>query len=123
MSDSAYSNTKIEVYLDERKLHFSSGKELPQEFPVAVGKPITPTPIGTYKIITKIARSGGILGTRWLGLNIPNGPYGIHGTSKPDSIGNAASKGCIRMYNHDVEELFRQVHIGTTVVIKKDRNK
>ncbi|MFN9889342.1 MAG: L,D-transpeptidase, partial [Pseudanabaena sp.] len=31
------------------------------------------------------------------------------------SVGQAASHGCIRMYNEDVRELFSQVNVGTMV--------
>jgi hypothetical protein len=41
--------------------------------------------------------------------------YGIHGTNMPNSIGKAASHGCIRMRNHDVEELFELVQVGDPV--------
>jgi lipoprotein-anchoring transpeptidase ErfK/SrfK len=42
----------------------------------------------------------------------------IHGTtlSMRRSVGTAASYGCIRMYNEDVQDLFNRVHIGTPVV-------
>ncbi|MCL2337426.1 MAG: LysM peptidoglycan-binding domain-containing protein, partial [Firmicutes bacterium] len=72
---------------------------------------------GNYKIINKVVRPGGILGTRWMGLSIPGGIYGIHGTNNPSSIGTAASLGCIRMFNQHVEELFPRVSIGTAVTI------
>jgi lipoprotein-anchoring transpeptidase ErfK/SrfK len=44
--------------------------------------------------------------------------YRIHGTNKPDSIGKAASSGCFRMANEDVEHLYAHVKIGTRVVIR-----
>lgn len=45
--------------------------------------------------------------------------YLIHGTHRynTESIGSAASHGCIRMRNEDVERLSRMVEIGTTVYI------
>jgi lipoprotein-anchoring transpeptidase ErfK/SrfK len=43
--------------------------------------------------------------------------YRIHGTNEPSSIGKAASSGCIRMLNADVEELYRNVKIGTKVIV------
>ncbi|KAB3530498.1 L,D-transpeptidase family protein, partial [Alkaliphilus pronyensis] len=52
--------------------------------------------------------------------NIPWGGYGIHGTDTPESIGTAASRGCIRMYNEDVEELYDIVPLGTPVRITGD---
>ena len=56
-------------------------------------------------------------GTRWLGLNVPWGIFGIHGTNKPYSIGSYASHGCIRMFNRDVEKLYPLIPVGTTVRI------
>jgi lipoprotein-anchoring transpeptidase ErfK/SrfK len=43
--------------------------------------------------------------------------YRIHGTSEPWTIGTEASSGCIRMLNEDIIELFKQVSIGTSVVV------
>jgi len=50
-------------------------------------------------------------------LDIPNGPYGIHGTPHPWTIGKSISHGCVRMYNQEVEELFPQVNVGNSVII------
>lgn len=86
-------------------------------YPCAVGKPSTPSPVGEWVIISKSAHWGEGFGTRWMGLNVPWGIYGIHGTNKPYSIGTAASAGCIRMYNRDVEQLYSWVPIGTKVRI------
>lgn len=83
---------------------------------VATGKPSTPTPTGTYKIIEK-ARWGGGFGSRWMRINVPWGQYGIHGTNRPNSIGYNASHGCVRMKNKDVEELYNMVKYGTTVTL------
>ncbi|KQB76707.1 hypothetical protein AK964_21985, partial [Clostridium butyricum] len=83
----------------------------------AVGKPSTPTPKGTFKIINRAVNPGGPFGARWLGLNIPYGDYGIHGTNNPSSIGKSVSNGCIRMFNNQVIELSNLVPIGTTVTI------
>jgi L,D-transpeptidase ErfK/SrfK len=84
-------------------------------YPVATGKPTTPTPIGTFTIVNKQVNPGGPFGTRWMGLSKPH--YGIHGTNNPASIGTAASNGCVRMFNHDVEDLFNLVSIGVIVRI------
>ncbi len=43
--------------------------------------------------------------------------YRIHGTTQPQTIGTAASNGCIRMVNAHVEDLYSRVPIGTTVVV------
>lgn len=94
---------------------YSQGRPIKQ-YPVAVGKPATPSPPGEWRITRKASWSGGF-GTRWMGLNVPWGIYGIHGTNKPWSIGDAASGGCIRMHNQHVEELFNLVKPGTLVKI------
>ncbi|MGZ9810999.1 L,D-transpeptidase [Pseudoroseicyclus sp. H15] len=44
--------------------------------------------------------------------------YRIHGTNDLTSIGNSGSAGCIRMFNHDVIDLFERVPNGTRVVIR-----
>ncbi|MGF7184194.1 lipoprotein-anchoring transpeptidase ErfK/SrfK [Desulfitispora alkaliphila] len=100
----------------EKKLTLYSGKDVHATFPVAVGKQKTPSPIGEWKVVNKGVWGGGF-GTRWMGLNVPWGIYGIHGTNKPHSIGSNASAGCIRMNNRDVEKLFPLVPVGTPVNI------
>ncbi|WP_018086114.1 L,D-transpeptidase family protein [Desulfurispora thermophila] len=100
-----------------RRLQYFAGGILKATYPVAVGKPATPTPTGHYRIVNKVVNPGGVLGSRWMGLNIPGGNYGIHGTNNPASIGTMASKGCIRMHNRDIESLFPQVPVGTPVII------
>ena len=55
------------------------------------------------------------LGVRALYLGGTN--YRIHGTDAPWTIGTAASKGCIRMYNEDVLDLYPRVPIGTKVTV------
>ena len=47
--------------------------------------------------------------------------YRIHGTDAPWTIGTAASKGCIRMFNQDVIELYQRVRIGTRVTVTWER--
>ena len=50
-------------------------------------------------------------------LYLAGGTYRIHGTDAPWTIGTAASKGCIRMYNEDVLDLYPRVPIGTKVTV------
>lgn len=44
--------------------------------------------------------------------------FRIHGTNDLASIGNADSAGCIRMFNHDVIDLYERVPNGTRVVVR-----
>lgn len=112
------SNVSVLVDLMEQKLYVIDTEKnvIVKEYWIASGKSETPSPVGTWKIISKGEWSGGF-GTRWLGLNVPWGRYGIHGTNRPGSIGQEASHGCIRMFNEDVEELYKMVNYGTIVVI------
>ncbi len=89
-----------------------------KSYHVAIGKEESPTPVGDWIIKRKARHWGTGFGTRWMGLNVPWGLYGIHGTNKPWSIGSAASHGCIRMLNRDVEELYDLVAEGSRVSIK-----
>jgi lipoprotein-anchoring transpeptidase ErfK/SrfK len=50
-------------------------------------------------------------------LTLAGGEYAIHGTNVPRSIGGYVSYGCIRMYNHDITDLFGRVSVGTPVVV------
>jgi L,D-transpeptidase ErfK/SrfK len=103
-----------------------------KSYPIAIGTEFNPSVLAETTIINKVAdptyyppnaAARGLepippgpdnpVGTRWLGLGLSG--YGIHGTNNPQSIGSAASSGCIRMHNHDVEELTELVRIGTPV--------
>ena len=55
------------------------------------------------------------LGVRALYLG--SSTYRIHGTDAPWTIGAAVSKGCIRMYNQDVIDLYPRVAVGTKVIV------
>lgn len=86
-----------------------------RSFPVAIGKLETPSPIGSWKVLSKGYWAKG--DTKWLGLSVPFGIYGIHGTNKPWSIGRRASNGCIRMFNHHIETIYQWVNPGVPVYI------
>lgn len=110
---------KRDIVIDSTKRTltlFIDGKQYSQ-YPVAVGKYDTPTPIGNFQIIKKSTDWGGGFGSRWLGLNVPWGIYGIHGTNKPHAISSYASHGCIRMHNESVKKLYPLVTLNTRVII------
>lgn len=104
-----------------------------KEYPVGVGKSLTPTPLGRFKIVRKIHNPAWInpyrqstvvppgernpIGKYWLGfaMNKKSQEYGFHATSDLSSVGQASTHGCIRMYPDDVKELFGLVKLGTLV--------
>lgn len=108
---------KLVIRINDRVLELYDNGRLFKRYRVAVGKKATPTPIGEWNIQYKCWSPREITGTRWMGLDIPWGSYGIHGTSAPWSIGSFASQGCIRMRNQDSEELYEWVPEGTPVDI------
>ena len=109
-------NMLIQINLQERRLYLYQRELLYNSYPIAIGKPSTPSPIGSWTIVNKKIMDGRqVYGTRWMGLSKPN--YGVHGTNNPNSIGKAVSLGCIRMYNHDIESVFSLVSLGTHVEI------
>jgi L,D-transpeptidase catalytic domain len=123
----------IVVSLEDRKLALLEDGKVKKVYPVAVGKPSTPSPVGTFTIERRAvnptyshdgkvvpAGPGNPVGTRWMGLSVHG--YGIHGTNEPRSIGKAASHGCIRMARADLEELYPQMQVGDTVVLIGQRN-
>ncbi|MGQ9778615.1 MAG: LysM peptidoglycan-binding domain-containing protein [Bacillota bacterium] len=105
----------VEVNLGERVLRLVKDNTVVATYPVAIGKPATPTPVGVFSVLNKALNPGGVFGTRWLGVT-PQG-VGIHGTNVPASIGLAVSNGCIRMFNRDVEEIFPLLNVGVPVLI------
>jgi lipoprotein-anchoring transpeptidase ErfK/SrfK len=124
--------TRIVVSIPDRKLVLLRGVRVMKVYDVAVGKPSTPSPTGEFRIANRIPNptwygpakvvgpgKSNPLGTRWMGLSYRG--YGIHGTNVPGSIGKAASHGCIRMRQRDVEELFELVDVGTTVELHGER--
>jgi hypothetical protein len=135
----ASSKLWIVVNKSNRNLTVYWNKTAIRKFPVALGRTNYVTPEGKFKIKSKVVNprwSGGghaapvnggdkknPLGKRWLGLTIGNkNKYGIHGNNNPYSIGQNVSRGCIRMINSDVEELYRSVAKGTPVWIGTDRD-
>jgi lipoprotein-anchoring transpeptidase ErfK/SrfK len=120
---------KVLVSIPHRQLALIQDGTVAQVYPVAVGAPGSPSPTGTFEIKNRLVKPtyfhpGTVitagpdnpLGTRWIGLSTKG--YGIHGTNVEDSIGKAASHGCIRMHRADLEELFATLQVGDEVEIR-----
>ena len=108
----------IHIDVPAKRLTLFQGDEIARSWPVATGAWDTPTPIGVFSITHRFSGNMCGFGTCFLGLNVPWGNYGIHGTNKPETIGSNASHGCIRMHVKDAEELYALVPNGTQVVIE-----
>lgn len=123
-------NYRLVVNLSEVTLSVYLNERLVKVYPVAVGREGCCTPPGEFEIINKLidpvwyspdgfrwpfGHPENILGTRWMGICKPG--FGIHGTTLPETIGQRATQGCVRMLNEDVEKLFDLVTPGTPVII------
>jgi LysM repeat protein len=106
-----------------------------RRYEIGIGRSDSPTPSGLFKVGTKLINptyypppsdtehrrplpSGhpdNPLGTRWIDIGLG---YGIHGTIQPDSIGQEMSRGCIRMRNEHVEELYDMLSESSRVLIR-----
>jgi len=124
---------EIIVSLADHKLALVENGEIKKIYSVAVGKPSTPSPEGTFTIARRVKNPtyhhdgktvlpgpGNPVGTRWMGLSKTG--YGIHGTNEPKSIGKSASHGCIRMAKADLEEFYELVSVGDTVRLVGQRD-
>ncbi|MBW4519891.1 MAG: L,D-transpeptidase [Scytolyngbya sp. HA4215-MV1] len=127
---------RLEISLSKRTLSVFQGEVLLNRYPVAVGRAGWETPVGQFKVLQKIHKpdwknpfNGDIipggdpenpLGQYWIGFwSNGKNSIGLHGTPNPKSVGRAASHGCVRMYNKDIEELFPKVKSGTLVIVTR----
>jgi L,D-transpeptidase ErfK/SrfK len=128
----------IVINLAELRLYYFVPGKPPRSFPLGIGREGKETPLGRTTVLRKRAHPVWIP-TRSereedpeLPALVEPGPdnpmgdyalylgwsgYAIHATNKPYSIGRRDSHGCIRMYPEDVEVLFREVTIGTSVTV------
>ena len=134
-ADLASDPSGVEIHVS-KKLHrmdIYRDSMLIQSYQVGLGANSS-TPVGAFPIVSRAKQPdykapdgsitpGGLqnnpLGTRWMGLAVKGRTgIGIHGTTDPDSIGDDKSKGCIRMRNEDVENLYDQFHKIAKVIIE-----
>lgn len=126
----------IVVDRDARWLLYQFGDEVAAAYEVAIGRPDHETTPGRYEVDkleekpmwfpegrepVPFGDPRNPLGTRWIGWNpIEGGKAGLgfHGTNEPDTVGSAASDGCVRMHNADVEVLYKLVPRGTPILVR-----
>lgn len=134
MSKSAATeNNRLVLSLRSRRVYLYQGEMLVSSYPVAVGTAETPTPQGEFAVSKMVVDPvwqspwtgevhdpgpNSALGLRWIEFaSTDAGSFGFHGTPTVESIGHAASNGCVRMYNEDVVALYSQISVGTPVLI------
>lgn len=119
------------VDLSERLALYMMGDEVVALWEVAIGREGRTRP-GRYRAGEKLEEppwfrpGGGVvpygdpenpLGTRWIAWDGSQG-LGFHGTDEPETIGQAASDGCVRMRNEDVEQLFEILPRGAEIEVR-----
>ncbi len=125
---------RLVLRLRERRVYVYRQNKVQASFRVAVGKGGWETPTGNFKITHMIkdpvwehpwtgelvpAGPDNPLGTRWIGFwTDGKNVIGFHGTPNPESIGRAASHGCVRMFDKDAQALFEKVEVGTPVIVE-----
>jgi len=129
---------RIKVQRQKYQMSVYLQEILVRSYPVGLGKPGRGTPTGLWLVKLKQMdpswhdkENGKFykpedpenpLGERWIGLEGREGEakgregFGIHGTIKPEEIGQSASRGCIRLLNKNVEELYDLVVEDKTLV-------
>jgi hypothetical protein len=127
----------LAVSRDQRKLRFFVDRKLEKTYDVAIGTAGFATPKGLHEIRTKAVNPAwyvpnkpwaGDLAGKVIPPGDPDNPIkarwmgfwdgaGIHGTADADSIGSAASHGCIRMRVRDVVQLYDRVPLHTPLHI------
>ena len=137
---SGFAPGTIVVKTGERSLYYVLDQQRALRFPVGVGRS-GKTWTGTARVEGKFVRPawsppqeirrdhpglpevipGGAANNPMgeAALTLRGGEYAIHGTNRPQSIGGFVSYGCIRMYNHDIVELYRLVAVGTPVIVEQ----
>lgn len=120
---------RIEVDLSTSSLTFFERGDPVITTPVAIGSPTNPTPPGEFFVtdIVALTDPSGPWGPYALGLsarsdsitefNGGDGIIGIHGTNRPDRIGEPVSLGCVRVPNEIIAQIAERVQLGIPVSI------
>jgi L,D-transpeptidase catalytic domain len=121
--------TRIVVDLSDRRVTlYRSGRRV-LTTRAAIGSTATPTPTGSYYVNQRLvpADPTGPFGPGAIGISAfsevltgwtQGGPIAIHGTNRPDLIGQAVSNGCIRVRNDVLRRLFAAAVSGTPVLVR-----
>jgi lipoprotein-anchoring transpeptidase ErfK/SrfK len=122
-------DVSLHVDRSARRLIVRRGDRVLRRVTVAVGRAGTETPTGRFAVTDKLrtGRSDSPYGCCALALSghqpklLPGWPGGdrlaIHATPQTDSIGTAASLGCLRAATRDLQALLRIVPLGAPVFV------
>ena len=133
--------TSIEIDKSEKILFVLAGERIVASFPISIGGPLDPLPLGRMKIVNEVkdpsftydpallrtAKHHEVktelppgpnnpVGSVWLGLTKPH--WGIHGTPDPARLGHEETNGCIHLTNWDAERLSTLAKAGFVVDVR-----
>lgn len=124
---------RLVISLSDRRVYIYEQDQIVKSYPIAIGRNGWETPTGKFEVIQMFQNpvwehpfTGELvppgpdnpLGSRWIGFWTDGTNYiGFHGTPNAETVGQAASHGCIRMYDQDVVALFEIVQVGTPVEV------
>ncbi|HEY8583749.1 MAG TPA: L,D-transpeptidase, partial [Capillimicrobium sp.] len=122
-------SVRLHVDLSERRLVVRRDGRVALRATVAVGAPGTSTPTGRFAVTDGLLPAAGspygccILALSGRQTNIPQGWSGgdrlaVHGTTAPETIGTAASNGCLRASESDMQRLLGIAQLGSIVEIR-----
>ena len=130
------------INVPEATLYVFEDGRVTARYPVGLGRPAWPTPLGSFRILFReenptwevppsiqeeMRRENRVvrqkvppgpdnpLGRYWIQLSVWG--YGVHGTPFPTSVGQFLSHGCSRARDGDIDELFGLATRGTRVEI------
>ncbi|GAB4233595.1 MAG: hypothetical protein Kow00121_61580 [Elainellaceae cyanobacterium] len=125
---------RLVLRLGERRVYVYEGDEVAASYPVAIGRAGWETPTGSFEVTSMLQNPGWTnpftgevlppgpenpLGERWIAFwTDGNNFIGFHGTPNRESVGRAASHGCVRMYNEHIREMYELVKVGTSVIVE-----
>ncbi len=122
-NSSATTTRRIEVDLSSQKLRYVVDGKLVLTMPVSTGMPITPTPVGDFKILYKVPMINYrgvdfyLPGVKW-NLAFKSGGYYLHTAYWHNNFGKKTnSHGCINMREKDVALLYKYIDVGTVVKV------
>jgi lipoprotein-anchoring transpeptidase ErfK/SrfK len=124
--------TDVSIHVDRsaHRLTLKRGAHVLRRMPIAVGRPGNETPTGRFAVtdLLRTDRADSPYGCCAIALSghqtklEPGWPGGdrlaIHGTPNPETVGTAASLGCMRAYEPDIRALMRRVPLGAPVFIR-----
>lgn len=120
---------RLDLRLGERTLRLYDGDRLVMQTQVAIGKPETKTPTGRFYVTDKVPQNPttGVYGVLALPISayseqldqFSNGVpvIALHGTNRPELLGQEVSNGCVRMTNEAVLRIAAAIPAGTPVDI------